>query len=457
MAIADRLTTEGAIDVVIDEYDLKEGQDVNFFMERLSVDDTLHFCLVMSDASYSKKANDRKKGVGAEAQIISKEIYESVGQTKFIPVVMENDADGKPCLPVFLKSRKYIDFSSPQKINENWDKLVRLLHGKPKRLRPKLGDLPAFLDDEIGFQFTKLRSTYQVLKIALMDGKPGAAVLRDDMLESLRDELKETHESLSTNDRSGDELIAVWKRQLEAQAVARNLLVDWMIVEAKIDADRCLSGCVIPLLECVAHLAIGDSEHVMNTTTKDALKCFAYEMALYAVASLIEADATTALKNLFEHPFPSLRSNLDTRLVGMEGFRHYSKLADAWNSRQDQRWISPLAQLFKNNASHKRIGFPKLVEAEALIFVFNVLNDSAWYPNSAAYLERGPVFPWFLKAKNGKGTDRLAVITGWPTWSEVRNDFIAKFRHQLQGARWEVFEWGSVEYLSAMGFDEDRR
>ncbi len=85
MEIADRLMKYGGVDVVIDDYDLKEGQDVNVFMERLKQDQSLHFCLILSDAAYAKKANERKKGVGTEAQIISKEIYDSVEQTRFIP------------------------------------------------------------------------------------------------------------------------------------------------------------------------------------------------------------------------------------------------------------------------------------------------------------------------------------------------------------------------------------
>ncbi len=191
MVIADRLTTLG-VEVVIDDYDLKEGQDVLAFMERLKTDESLHFCLVLSDAAYAKKADERKKGVGTEAQIISKQIYESVEQTKFVPVVMENDEKGNPCLPTFLQSRKFIDFSSPERKNQNWERLVRVLYGKPARLRPEIGSPPAFLEDQTGVSFSALRATYSTLRIALMDGKPGAPFLRDELIDNFYIEIQET-------------------------------------------------------------------------------------------------------------------------------------------------------------------------------------------------------------------------------------------------------------------------
>ncbi|MEO6739471.1 MAG: SEFIR domain-containing protein [Chthoniobacteraceae bacterium] len=69
--IADRLIKDDRVEVIIDEYDLKGGQDVVAFMERLRTDKTISHVLVLSDATYAVKADSRKRGVGTEAQIIS--------------------------------------------------------------------------------------------------------------------------------------------------------------------------------------------------------------------------------------------------------------------------------------------------------------------------------------------------------------------------------------------------
>ena len=54
---------------------------------------------------YCEKANQRRGGVGKETQIISAEVYERVGESKFIPIFCELFEDGSPCLPTYLKSR----------------------------------------------------------------------------------------------------------------------------------------------------------------------------------------------------------------------------------------------------------------------------------------------------------------------------------------------------------------
>ena len=87
--------------------------------------------LVFSDSEYAAKADARKAGVGTESQIISREIYAKVQQ-----VVCEFDDSGEPFLPTFLKSRIWIDFSSPEAANDNWEQLIRVLYGKPAYEKP---------------------------------------------------------------------------------------------------------------------------------------------------------------------------------------------------------------------------------------------------------------------------------------------------------------------------------
>lgn len=452
MTIADRLMTEGGVDVVIDDYDLKEGQDVNVFMERLKHDESLHFCLILSDSAYARKANERKKGVGTEAQIISKEIYDSVDQTRFVPVVMENDDQGKPCLPTFLQSRKFIDFSSPEKRNQNWERLVRLLHGKPARVKPAVGFAPTFLDEKVGFHFVATRIAIAALRVGLMEGKPGIAILRDDVLDSFASEIAEAINQVTANDLSSEDTIQRWESLLRLQVPARDLLVDWMLVEAKIDAERAVVKCITPLLERAftlpARLDGISSDHVVD----DTMACLTYELTLYAVACLTEVDGVSALKRLLEHPFPKRRECPDQMCAGLVGFCHYSKMAATWNEQQKKKWISPLSQFFKERATHGRIGFHKLVEAEALVFLYNVIMERRWYPNSAVYAARGPSFAWFMKAKAGRTPDRLAFITGKNDWNSVKEEFVQKLDSVVRGNHWAVFDWGYEEYLSSMGF-----
>ena len=146
---ADQLLLDG-IDVKLDIYDLSEGNDKFAYMESMVTDPAVSHVLVFSDAEYARKANDRRGGVGTESQIISREVYNEVEQTKFIPIVCEFDGTGdqrEPCLPVFMKSLVWFDFSTPERAHGSWERLIRLLHGSPNHVRPPLGPRPTYIDE----------------------------------------------------------------------------------------------------------------------------------------------------------------------------------------------------------------------------------------------------------------------------------------------------------------------
>ena len=78
--LAEKLMNDGGVDVVLDQWDLEDGHDVNAFMERMVTDPTIKRVIIISDALYAEKADGRKGGVGTEPQISSKKVYESVDQ-----------------------------------------------------------------------------------------------------------------------------------------------------------------------------------------------------------------------------------------------------------------------------------------------------------------------------------------------------------------------------------------
>src|SRR5581483_3574188 len=126
LELAERLSSDGII-VLLDKWDLKEGHDKHVFMEQMVHDPSISKVLVICDVGYQTKADDRTGGVGSETQLISKEVYENTEQEKFIPIIREYDSDGKPCIPHFMAARIYIELSSEDMFEENYQKLVRNL------------------------------------------------------------------------------------------------------------------------------------------------------------------------------------------------------------------------------------------------------------------------------------------------------------------------------------------
>lgn len=167
---AERLMADG-VDVILDIFDLKGGQDKYAFMERMISDPEVSHVLVICDKEYAKKADTREKGVGTESQIISKKVYDKVAQSKFLPIVAEFSDDQVPYLPVFLSSRIWIDFSTPEKVNANWERLLRHLYGKPANVKPELGNPPSYLQEETVPGVSPIRAKFQSLRDAVLNNK----------------------------------------------------------------------------------------------------------------------------------------------------------------------------------------------------------------------------------------------------------------------------------------------
>ena len=138
---------ESGVDVILDKWDLKEGNDAVAFMEQMVTNSEIKKVVIVADEIYAAKADGRSGGVGTETQIISKEVYDNQSQDKFVAVISEKDDNDKPFLPTYYKSRIYIDLSEADKYSENFERLLRWIFDKPLYVKPRLGSIPSFLSE----------------------------------------------------------------------------------------------------------------------------------------------------------------------------------------------------------------------------------------------------------------------------------------------------------------------
>ena len=113
------------IDVLLDKWDLKEGNDTYAYMEKCVNDKTVTNVIVLLDPNYEEKANNRTGGVGTETQIISPEIYNKVNQEKFLPVIFQKKQDGSIPKPHFLKGILHFDLSDEKVYYKEYQILVK--------------------------------------------------------------------------------------------------------------------------------------------------------------------------------------------------------------------------------------------------------------------------------------------------------------------------------------------
>lgn len=131
--LAARLRSNG-VNVILDQWDLRPGHDMNAFMERniREADKVLILC----ERGYAEKADARTGGVGKETYIISEEVYKKYKQEKFIPVVMEKPS----ALPAYLKSRYAVFFANDDE--DEYKDLLRTIFDIPDKA-PEIGPLPS--------------------------------------------------------------------------------------------------------------------------------------------------------------------------------------------------------------------------------------------------------------------------------------------------------------------------
>src|SRR5680860_1043895 len=139
--------SECGVDVILDKWDLKEGNDAHVFMEKMVTDPEIRKVVLVCDESYARKTDGRTGGVGTEAQIISSGVYSNQEQDKFVAVVVERDTEGKAYLPAYYRSRIYIDLSDSSIYGDGFEQLLRWIFDKPMYEKPELGSMPAFLSE----------------------------------------------------------------------------------------------------------------------------------------------------------------------------------------------------------------------------------------------------------------------------------------------------------------------
>jgi|ERR1043166_170844 hypothetical protein len=127
---ATRLRNAG-VDAILDQWELRPGDDLPHFMERhLAAADRV---LMVCTENYVKKANAGAGGVGYEKMIITADLLKSIDSNKVIPIIRQT---GTHNVPVFLKSKLFLDFSRLDQFEFGFDELVRTLHDAPLFVKP---------------------------------------------------------------------------------------------------------------------------------------------------------------------------------------------------------------------------------------------------------------------------------------------------------------------------------
>lgn len=136
------------VDVIFDQWDIRLGNDLQFFMEQGLTDSSFVLC-ICSD-KYVEKANGGIGGAGYEKRIIASEIMKNNDKRYIIPIIKGNSGAEK--VPTFLSGLKYVDFDN-RNYFDCYQELLERIYDEDIKKKPPLGCNP-FTSTTISNQIT---------------------------------------------------------------------------------------------------------------------------------------------------------------------------------------------------------------------------------------------------------------------------------------------------------------
>jgi hypothetical protein len=126
------------VDAILDVWECKYGSELTLFMEH-GIRDAERVLLVCTP-TYQRKANAATGGVGYERLVVTAEMATNIKTEKFICVLRQGDQDS--AIPVFARSRLFIDFRNDADYEERLLELLRDIHLAPLNPKPPVGASP---------------------------------------------------------------------------------------------------------------------------------------------------------------------------------------------------------------------------------------------------------------------------------------------------------------------------
>lgn len=135
--LADDLYSHG-VNVIFDQWDLRIGSDLRFFMEQGLSESNLVLCICSEN--YVNKVNHGVGGSGYEGMIMTQSLLQNARTEFIISVVRNNTSSNK--VPLAFGSKLYIDFSDDEKYVISYQKLLERIYNEDTKKKPPLGKNP---------------------------------------------------------------------------------------------------------------------------------------------------------------------------------------------------------------------------------------------------------------------------------------------------------------------------
>lgn len=414
--LARRLMSDG-VDVILDIWSLKDGQDKYVFMEKMVTDSDINKVLIICNKDYVEKADCRKGGVGTESTIMSDEIYSKAEQTKFLPVVFEKGNDGMIYKPHFLKSRIHIDMSSDDCYEMGYEQLLRDIFDKPLIKKPALGTMPAFLETEEPI----LLSTAKEQRFLKVKNEESSSF--KDWVERYLEKLIASLGQFKISFRGGNakDLVDLIEKSIDSMQVVTNDFINFL--ETVSANEECKGEQFVDFFENLLqyyednNIALPTSDSV-SYLVNDNYRFFNYELFLSFASIMLKHQRFDIICDVVSADFCILSNRMGREVMPLNyvEFQKYNYTLDRFKKNlTNSNLISEAATLLKSKMDGKL--FEEMVEADILLYYLSLVYVKTeevydtWYPELSIYNSSFTILPklvssrYFEKAKVLFGVD----------------------------------------------------
>lgn len=415
LELAENLIKDG-IDIALDKWELREGDDPIIFMESMVNDPTITKIIMIIDGKYTDRANQRHGGVGTESTILSQELYSKRDKNKIVAVIAEPDAPK----PTFYAGRLHVDLSNPERYAEEYEKLVRWAYDKYKYEKPKiLGSAPSFIvtEEEQVALFTNTQ--YRMAIDALEKGKNNASSLIKQYLDKLRSELPKF--SLSQEDSDIEEAFKQKLEHFQPHLHEFKKIVDAVCIHSN---DPKIFKHFRSFLESLLNfLTIIPNQRSRLTADLELFSFFNYLFFLSLVTILIKNEEFNELKEILDELY-MLPENFNDRHLLDKKYMSFSVFCpreyDFIERKLKPKYYSALGDLVKDYSDNQVITFEEVCEADAFLYIKSLAygiqsNDfyqKVWWPHVSFYIakDRYRALKVFVKSERSSYFDEIKKV-----------------------------------------------
>lgn len=398
---------ENGVDVELDKWSLKEGNDTYAFMEQMVNNPEITNVLLLLDKTYAEKANGREGGVGTETQIISPEIYTKVKQEKFIPIVFERGENGEIYKPTFLNGLLHFDLSVEETYYSEFQRLVKRLFGIEILEKPALGNPPDWLNQKAKLVNPKMEFPKIFSAGSLKEKKYEISIA----FKMIKDQMFKTISEFELNE---ENYLNSYKNAQEY----RNKII--AIIDSCIWEDFLVK-------EVASFFETAKNEQIENGLNNELKDTLIHESFVYSVALLFKKKNYDSLAYLLNKTFFS-----SLRFEGPTSFNLFyqnnQSLDNIVSHRDNKKYYCGTAQLWMETINMDFISKSDFVAADNLLYNVAVFGKNYnyhwwWFPVSYVYDERNLIIEELgKKMVSREHLKEVSKIFGY----DNPNDFIAE-------------------------------